>query len=72
MRVSACRVQRVLKEDEPTPVYLDAERTVVVHVTAMDANHCPGAVMLLFEGYFGVYLYTGDFRCATAHVAWAS
>lgn len=28
----------------------------------MDANHCAGAVMILFDGYFGRTLYTGDFR----------
>jgi len=32
-------------------------------LTLIDAgSHCPGAVMLLLEGYFGRVLYTGDVR----------
>uniref|UniRef100_A0A7N0ZUW6 Protein artemis n=1 Tax=Kalanchoe fedtschenkoi TaxID=63787 RepID=A0A7N0ZUW6_KALFE len=34
----------------------------VVSVMAIDAQHCPGAVMYLFRGAFGFMLYTGDFR----------
>merc|ERR1719162_2953640 len=31
-------------------------------VTPIDANHCPGSVCFLFEGYFGRFFCTGDFR----------
>ncbi|KAL0560016.1 hypothetical protein IC582_000405 [Cucumis melo] len=34
----------------------------VIKVLAIDAHHCPGAVMLLFRGDFGCLMYTGDFR----------
>ncbi|KAL7608107.1 uncharacterized protein LOC111890096 isoform X1 [Lactuca sativa] len=37
-----------------------------VEVIAIDANHCPGAVMYLFRGDFGNMLYTGDFRWEVA------
>ncbi|XP_013386025.1 5' exonuclease Apollo isoform X1 [Lingula anatina] len=41
---------------------LDEEGIETMTVSLIDANHCPGAVMFLFVGYFGTILYTGDFR----------
>ncbi|XP_075709955.1 5' exonuclease Apollo [Rhinoderma darwinii] len=41
---------------------LDNSGIETVSVTLIDANHCPGSVMFLFEGYFGTVLYTADFR----------
>ncbi|XP_028110503.1 5' exonuclease Apollo-like isoform X1 [Camellia sinensis] len=41
------------------------ESNTTVDVIAIDAHHCPGAVMYLFRGEFGCMLYTGDFRWET-------
>nr|XP_054751577.1 5' exonuclease Apollo-like [Lytechinus pictus] len=41
---------------------LDESGKETMTVTLIDANHCPGSTMFLFEGYFGRFLYTGDFR----------
>ncbi|XP_071776022.2 5' exonuclease Apollo [Centroberyx gerrardi] len=51
-----------LELDEPYMLPLDDIGKERMTVTLMDANHCPGAVMFLFQGYFGSILYTGDFR----------
>ncbi|XP_059486533.1 uncharacterized protein LOC132203088 isoform X2 [Neocloeon triangulifer] len=37
-------------------------------VTAIDANHCMGSIMFLFETEQKIVLYTSDFRCTTDQV----
>ncbi|KAI4823870.1 hypothetical protein KUCAC02_012425 [Chaenocephalus aceratus] len=51
-----------LELDEPYLLPMDDIGKEKLTVTLIEANHCPGSVMFLFEGYFGSILYTGDFR----------
>uniref|UniRef100_A0A8D0L8G4 5' exonuclease Apollo n=1 Tax=Sphenodon punctatus TaxID=8508 RepID=A0A8D0L8G4_SPHPU len=53
---------RTLEVGESHIMVLDEVGKETMTVTLIDANNCPGAVMFLFEGHFGVILYTGDFR----------
>lgn len=43
-------------------IALSRENSITTKVRLFDSNHMPGSVMLLFEGYFGRYLHTGDMR----------
>ncbi|XP_071138703.1 5' exonuclease Apollo-like [Mytilus edulis] len=52
----------VLETGSSSIIYLDDEKQEQMVVSVIDANHCPGSAMFLFEGYFGKVLYTGDFR----------
>lgn len=49
-----------LEVGEPYLLPLDDIGKESLTVTLIDANHCPGSVMFLFEGYFGSILYTGQ------------
>jgi len=51
-----------LELDVAHVIPLTSSGDVNVTVTLIDARHCPGSVMFLFDGYFGRILYTGDFR----------
>uniref|UniRef100_A0A8D2DQH4 5' exonuclease Apollo n=1 Tax=Sciurus vulgaris TaxID=55149 RepID=A0A8D2DQH4_SCIVU len=50
---------RTLEIGESHVLPLDEIGRETMTVTLIDANHCPGSVMFLFEGYFGTILYTG-------------
>nr|XP_048298215.1 5' exonuclease Apollo isoform X2 [Myodes glareolus] len=50
---------RALEIGESHVLPLDETGQETMTVTLIDANHCPGSVMFLFEGYFGTILYTG-------------
>ena len=51
-----------LELDVPHVIPLTSSGHDTMTVTLIDARHCPGSVMFLFDGYFGRILYTGYFR----------
>ncbi|XP_077191062.1 5' exonuclease Apollo [Paroedura picta] len=61
LKVAECWI-RPLEVGQSHVMPMDSIGQETMTVTLIDANHCPGSVMFLFEGYFGVILYTGDFR----------
>ena len=46
----------------PTIIYLNESKSLSTEVTLFDANHCPGSCLMLFRGYHGNILHTGDMR----------
>ncbi len=46
----------------PHTLVLNEENNLSATVVFMDANHIIGSSMILFMGYFGTVLYTGDLR----------
>lgn len=41
---------------------------MIIEFSLFDAKHIPGAAMILFRGYMGTILFTGDFRYEYAMV----
>lgn len=64
-KLSLLRVMELGSWHSITLVSPSSGSETVVNAMAIDAHHCPGAVMYLFRGEFGCMLYTGDFRWET-------
>ncbi|KAH8346113.1 hypothetical protein KR067_005596, partial [Drosophila pandora] len=67
--ITARLVRLFIKVDEEYIHEIDVDETIMVdnvEVTAIEANHCPGAVMFFFKLSSGeCILHTGDFRACS-------
>ncbi|CAF0829064.1 unnamed protein product [Rotaria sp. Silwood1] len=52
----------VVNVDQPFTIENPMDKNISITVTCFGSGHCPGSLMLLFEGCHGTVLYTGDFR----------
>jgi len=48
--------------NELNTIFLNKDPEFRVDVMFFDAHHIPGSIMILFDGYMGTILHTGDFR----------
>ncbi|CAF3339700.1 unnamed protein product [Rotaria socialis] len=52
----------IINVNQPLTIQNPTDKNVSLTVTCFGSGHCPGSLMLLFEGSHGTVLYTGDFR----------
>ncbi|CAF3835457.1 unnamed protein product [Rotaria magnacalcarata] len=52
----------IINVNQPLTIQNPADKNVSLTVTCFGSGHCPGSLMLIFEGSQGTVLYTGDFR----------
>lgn len=52
----------VIEYNKPYKIILNKDHDLYTTVVFMDANHIIGSSMILFMGYFGNILYSGDLR----------
>ncbi|KAK9454109.1 beta-lactamase-like protein [Dipodascopsis uninucleata] len=69
--VTASLVKQQLRVNPQYIIQLPLNQRTLIsnfYVTLIDANHCPGSVLFLFECGNLRVLHTGDFRAAPAHI----
>jgi len=56
------KVVKSVEAHDTIMIPLDPRGHHVATLTFVPANHCPGAVGVVLQGYFGTIFHTGDFR----------